>query len=418
MPVIDDAPTIEADLPQAEIEPTDAPDVPITDDAPASEDGPEEMPLMRAALKTAEDKLMEDIAAAMSEPSSTLKLGAMAEEPTSESSTEIEVPPEPPSAMEPEPVVDANELGSSSDADDRPLLVAEPPTDLGVMPTIEEPQPLPLDLAPEVALEEEPTEDATLPAPPVAPSTEEEPLVQEGGPIIEEEPTEDVPLPAPPVAPSIEGEPIGQEGEPIIEATAGPGPTLDVPLDDAVVEDSMAASPPEEPPPEDDPDIEDGALVPSGPGQAVALPETEVDDDLQSAEDAQKEKTMNIRERFLSRKKDAEAGQAKGGSFLLTLMTLSLLVVAILCLLQLRRLTARLEAMEMSGANAGAVAEVPTYEYAIDFLRDKEISAGMEARGQGGWQVVGSRRTQDRDTADLGYEFIFMRPAPQTDTRD
>ncbi|MBQ7263732.1 MAG: hypothetical protein IJR14_08445, partial [Synergistaceae bacterium] len=37
MPAIDDAPTIEDDLPQADIEPTDVPDVPVTDDAPTIE---------------------------------------------------------------------------------------------------------------------------------------------------------------------------------------------------------------------------------------------------------------------------------------------------------------------------------------------------------------------------------------------
>lgn len=51
------------------------------------------------------------------------------------------------------------------------------------------------------------------------------------------------------------------------------------------------------------------------------------------------------------------------------------------------------------------------YEYAVDFIFDSNLSGRMAQRGRDGWQVVGSRRTQDSITGQLGYEFIFMRKA-------
>ena len=50
-----------------------------------------------------------------------------------------------------------------------------------------------------------------------------------------------------------------------------------------------------------------------------------------------------------------------------------------------------------------------SYEYAVDFIFDSNLSGRMAQRGKEGWQVVGSRRTQDSITGQLGYEFIFMR---------
>ena len=63
--------------------------------------------------------------------------------------------------------------------------------------------------------------------------------------------------------------------------------------------------------------------------------------------------------------------------------------------------------------NAGQeTKEEKNYEYVIDFLLDQNIAAGMEKRGREGWQIAGSRRTQDSVTGQYGYEFIFMRPLP------
>ena len=54
--------------------------------------------------------------------------------------------------------------------------------------------------------------------------------------------------------------------------------------------------------------------------------------------------------------------------------------------------------------------EIKPYEYAIEFLVDNNIVSGIAARGANGWQIVGSRRSQDTVSGQYGYEFIFMRP--------
>jgi len=51
----------------------------------------------------------------------------------------------------------------------------------------------------------------------------------------------------------------------------------------------------------------------------------------------------------------------------------------------------------------------PSYEYAVDFIFDSNLSGRMAQRGKDGWKVAGSRRTQDSITGQLGYEFIFLR---------
>ena len=54
----------------------------------------------------------------------------------------------------------------------------------------------------------------------------------------------------------------------------------------------------------------------------------------------------------------------------------------------------------------------PSYEYAVDFIFDSNLSGRMAQRGKEGWKVAGSRRTQDSITGQLGYEFIFLRETP------
>ena len=147
--------------------------------------------------------------------------------------------------------------------------------------------------------------------------------------------------------------------------------------------------------------------------------------DFRRAEDAQKEKTMTLKEKLFSRKKAAAeqsegAGEGaparRGGGFFLTFLTLLLLVAAGMIWWELHKLTDALGTgglSMLSGKSANtAVQEPKVYDYAIDFLIDKDIADGMKRRGQDGWEVVGSRRTQDGKTNQYGYEFIFMRPRP------
>ncbi len=77
------------------------------------------------------------------------------------------------------------------------------------------------------------------------------------------------------------------------------------------------------------------------------------------------------------------------------------------------KLTSGFMSMGMPGEFASMPVENsnPSYEYAIDFIFDTNLSSRMTQRGKDGWQVVGSRRTQDSITGQLGYEFIFMRKA-------
>ena len=140
-------------------------------------------------------------------------------------------------------------------------------------------------------------------------------------------------------------------------------------------------------------------------GDAVQTPE---DDSPSEAEQQEKEKTMNIREKLSKRKNPSDTAPAKtrkGG-------ILTLLVVGVLVLLQLRQLSDRITAAMMATSSFDGTAGLetnPPYEYAIDFILDPNITERMAARGREGWQVVGSRRTQDSTTGQYGYEFIFMR---------
>lgn len=124
---------------------------------------------------------------------------------------------------------------------------------------------------------------------------------------------------------------------------------------------------------------------------------------------------MGLKDKLLARKEApvAQEGVARPrGGVLLPLLIFLLLAAVVLCWLQLRGLTTILRADHTPGAKAAGTSQgAERYEYAIDFLLDDRITAGMNERGKAGWRIVGSRRTQDSTTGQYGYEFIFMRPA-------
>ena len=142
-------------------------------------------------------------------------------------------------------------------------------------------------------------------------------------------------------------------------------------------------------------------------------------------EDEHKEKTMSIREKLASRKNaasdSAPSGKKKssgggGGGFLLPLLLTAIAVIGGLMLWQIMTLSDKLTSMAMNSSNfessSGYEAPNPSYDYAIDFILDPNLTDRMSQRGRDGWQVVGSRRTQDSTTGQYGYEFIFMRRTP------
>ena len=148
---------------------------------------------------------------------------------------------------------------------------------------------------------------------------------------------------------------------------------------------------------------------------------------INTEEEKDKEKIMEIREKIAGRKnkmaKDASGDKKKkfaslfsGGIFMPLLLIMLLAVGGFIAwqLMQLNdRLTSGLMNMGMSVGTFDAVPEKnPSYDYAIDFIFDSNLSTRMAQRGKEGWQVVGSRRTQDSITGQLGYEFIFMRKTP------
>lgn len=138
-------------------------------------------------------------------------------------------------------------------------------------------------------------------------------------------------------------------------------------------------------------------------------------------EDEHKEKTMSIREKLASRKNSSPGetsspktkSSSSGGSGLImpVLMTL-LLIVGGLIFWQLMQLSDKLTSLSMNSPAFESIPVVeskPSYDYAIDFILDPNLTERMAQRGRDGWQVVGSRRTQDSTTGQYGYEFIFMR---------
>ena len=163
---------------------------------------------------------------------------------------------------------------------------------------------------------------------------------------------------------------------------------------------------------DNDDNFDDGELDLSSFGEAVQPQE---DDNPDQAEQQEKEKTMSIREK-LKNKRDNASGTASAksrkGGIITSVLVLLLLIVGVLVLLQLRELSDRLSTAMMSASSFDGTAPAesnPPREYAIDFILDPNIPDRMAARGREGWQVVGSRRTQDSTSGQYGYEFIFMR---------
>ncbi len=283
-------------------------------------------------------------------------------------------------------MTDATEMDVSS------LLVAEPaaPT-----PTVEEPEPF-----------NEPT--AVVPEPAAT-------LESEVGTLqAEEEGHDEADAPAP------------EEPTPETE------PEPEAPQTEEEEHDEADATAPEEPAPEAEPEPEAPQAEEEENGEAdVPAPEErstnetgpeaeEIHEFPQDAgsEATEEDKAMGLKDKLLARKEApvAQEGAARPrGGVLLPLLTLLLLAAVVLCWLQLRSLTTILRADRTSeakaAASAGTLQQDERYEYAIDFLLDDRITAGMDERGRAGWKVVGSRRTQDSTTGQYGYEFIFMRSA-------
>lgn len=159
---------------------------------------------------------------------------------------------------------------------------------------------------------------------------------------------------------------------------------------------------------------EDFTAAPATVTEMITQPEAGI---THNPEDDHKEKTMNIREKLASRKngnsESAPAGKSKSG-LLLTVLTGLLAVIGGLILWQLMQVSDKITSLAMNapGYESSARGETPSYDYAIDFILDPNLADRMAQRGRAGWQVVGSRRTQDSTTGQYGYEFIFMRRTP------
>ena len=183
----------------------------------------------------------------------------------------------------------------------------------------------------------------------------------------------------------------------------------------------------------DDWDINSLGIV----SEAASIPDDEPEPEpelepsfMNETEETHKEKTMGIREKLAARKngaspKDSSSSSAatkktssssSGGGMLLPLLLFLLLIVGGLTLWQLYTLPDKLAsviAMSSSGGgvfdSVSGIESKPSYDYAIDFIVDQNIVERMSQRGRDGWQVVGSRRTQDTTSGQYGYEIIFMR---------
>jgi hypothetical protein len=141
--------------------------------------------------------------------------------------------------------------------------------------------------------------------------------------------------------------------------------------------------------------------------------------DLDIEEQQEKEKTMTIRDKLSKRKQGGAPAPAKSSSsgksrrgFMTPLLLLLLVIVGVLLLWQIKQLSDTITfAMSGEGGfdSSGGTEQSLSYDYAIDFILDPNLTDRMAARGREGWQVVGSRRTQDSTTGQYGYEFIFMR---------
>ena len=118
--------------------------------------------------------------------------------------------------------------------------------------------------------------------------------------------------------------------------------------------------------------------------------------------------------RYRDEKYGSSSSSQGRSSFLTTLLLLLLTIIGAACVFQLKTLNDAMtmaadpETLELRGVAGGDVA-LPSYDYSIDFILDPNLKETMTIRGRDGWQVVGSRRTQDTTTGQYGYEIIFMR---------
>lgn len=180
--------------------------------------------------------------------------------------------------------------------------------------------------------------------------------------------------------------------------------------------------------------VSEAASIPDD--EPEELPESEPEPEpelslMNETEEMHKEKTMGIREKLAARKngtsandssstskKSSSSSSSSGGGILLPLLLGLLLVVGGLTFWQLYTLPDKIASImaNFSGGNFESVSGIettnPSYDYSIDFILDPNIVERMSQRGRDGWQVVGSRRTQDSTTGQYGYEIIFMRRIP------
>ena len=169
--------------------------------------------------------------------------------------------------------------------------------------------------------------------------------------------------------------------------------------------------------------LSEAASIPDDEPEDLTPQETPTTIIMANSEQAEQEKTMGIREKLAERKNAASAkkaatsssssssGGSRGGLLLPILLGLLLLLGGIIAW-QLHQISDKITLAMMNSAGFEHVSGFeapPSYDYTIDFILDPNITERMAARGREGWQVVGSRRTQDSTTGQYGYEFIFMR---------
>lgn len=158
--------------------------------------------------------------------------------------------------------------------------------------------------------------------------------------------------------------------------------------------------------PEHDPEPDPVPTVPETVTEVI----TEKTAITRKPENQRKEKIMGIREKLALRKN----GNSSGG-ILLPILLGALIIIGGLMLWQIMKLSDKLTSLAMNSGgdySASSYESTPSYSYAIDFILDPNLSDRMAQRGRDGWQVVGSRRTQDSTTGQYGYELIFMRRIP------
>lgn len=169
--------------------------------------------------------------------------------------------------------------------------------------------------------------------------------------------------------------------------------------------------------------LSEAASIPDDDPEDLTPKETPTTIIMDNSEQAEQEKTMGIREKLAERKNAASAkksstsssssssGGSRGGLLLPILLGLLLLLGGVIAW-QLHQISDKITLAMMNSAgfeNVSGFEAPPSYDYTIDFILDPNITERMTARGREGWQVVGSRRTQDSTTGQYGYEFIFMR---------